>query len=442
MAAACIDDKNYSMKAMSQETSFSSNPANRKILIISTSLPKPDVAAGDVRFFAMLQVLAKTNAVDLLTFEDYNSPESASYKQKLQAIGVNVLRNGKLGLEQAVLQRVYDIVIFEFWRCAAQCMDMIRRQQPQAKVVIDSVDIHFVREEAGLAFGISEPALVSANKQKEIETYQRADLIVVVTPEDREALISVNIRVPQMLVPMIVPIRVREKKQRALELLFVGGFRHPPNVDGLLWFLHECWPAVRAQIPDVKLTVVGSHAPQGIQDLNGKDNIEVAGFVPDTAPYLDKAFLSIAPLRFGAGMKGKVTEAMAAGIPVVTTTYGVQGLNAASGQNIMVGDDPEVFAKHVITLLSDAKLAEEIGLAGQEHIKQLCSVEVVEKQLVEMVSALMRTRVSRPMPIAVLVTLSSRTLLVARLIARYAIKLIKKPAQIMKKAQSPKPIVG
>ena len=290
----------------------------------------------------------------------------------------------------------------------ANLWERFRRLQPKAKLVVDSVDLHFLREEAGLALGLSTASEVQANKQQEIKAYQQVDLVIVVTKEERAELVSQAVATDSVVVPIIVPIRAREQKERGPGLLFVGGFNHGPNANGLLWFVHECWSFVRLRVPGVKLTVVGSNPPQEIIDLGKEDGIMVAGFVPETAPYLDSAAVSIAPLLYGAGMKGKVTEAMAVGLPVVTTTFGAQGLDAILGQHLLVADEPSEFAEHIAGLLTDPARAARIGLAGQAHIQQICSAEIVEKQLNSMVTALRADNILSELPVSALAAFGSR----------------------------------
>ena len=127
------------------------------------------------------------------------------------------------------------------------------------------------------------------------------------------------------VIPVVVPCRERPGRDRRPELLFLGGFQHAPNLDGLSWFVREAWPAVRVAVPGARLTVVGSNPTPEVERLGGRDGIEVVGRVPETGPYLERAALMVAPLRYGAGMKTKVVEAMAAGLAVVHDVGGGPG---------------------------------------------------------------------------------------------------------------------
>jgi hypothetical protein len=161
----------------------------------------------------------------------------------------------------------------------------------------------------------------------------------------------------------------------------VGGFRHAPNCDGLLWFLRTIWPAVRAAVPDVRLSVVGSHLPQELRDQLQVGGVDVVGYVPEVGPYLERAALMVAPLRYGAGVKTKVVQAMASGLAVVTTSVGTQGLDVISGEHLEIADDPETFARRVVELIGDSGRAERIGQAGREFIASRCFPEAIAPRL-------------------------------------------------------------
>ena len=123
------------------------------------------------------------------------------------------------------------------------------------------------------------------------------------------------------------------------DLVFVGGFRHPPNVDAVQWFVDEVFPLVRARLPDVRFHCIGSDVPEAVAALSRRDGVLVHGHVPDIAPYMDGARIGLAPLRYGAGVKGKVNLSMAHGQPVVATSCAVEGMHLRDGVDVLVADD-------------------------------------------------------------------------------------------------------
>jgi glycosyltransferase involved in cell wall biosynthesis len=150
-------------------------------------------------------------------------------------------------------------------------------------------------------------------------------------------------------------------------LIFVGGFRHRPNVDAMLFFCREVLPTILKTVPDARLSIVGSNPPPEIVSLS-TDRVLVTGFVPSTTPHLHASRVSVAPLRFGAGMKGKIGEAMAHGVPVVTTTVGAQGMGLQHGMNALIADGPLAFADAVVQVLGDGQLHGRLRRNGAEHV--------------------------------------------------------------------------
>ncbi len=366
------------------------------ILSVSLNLPRPDRAAGDLRYFRLLALLARRHRVDLFAYHDRTA--DAEYVRGLEQVGVNVLpSDGYGGLRTVVRSRRYDIGWFEFWTSAASTGDIFRQHQPWAKFVVDSVDMHFAREAGALAVGDADAESVARNRGRELAVYNGSDAVVVITDHDRDTLRGAGYSGPTYTIPLIIPSRPRPDLSRRPEVLFVGGFNHRPNADGLLWFARNMWGGVRAAVPTAELTVAGSDPPPEVTELDGKDGIRVLGYVPETGPYLDRAAVAIAPLRYGAGMKGKVAEALLSGVPVVTTSIGAQGFGIVSGEHALVADTPADFAASVQRVLTDNAFAGRLGAAGRSLVAALCTPEAVGGALDGVIADLTRA-VRRPPP--------------------------------------------
>ncbi|HDZ78804.1 MAG TPA: glycosyltransferase [Gammaproteobacteria bacterium] len=171
-------------------------------------------------------------------------------------------------------------------------------------------------------------------------------------------------------------------------LIFVGNFSsNPSNTDAMAWFCHEVLPLVQKEVPGVHLQIVGNKPSDEVKTLTSK-TVEVTGFVPETAPYLLASSVSICPLRFGAGLKGKIGEAMMYGLPVVTTTIGTQGMDVRHGENMMVGDTPAEFAAGCVALLKDKKLRIHLTQNGRRFIIDNYSYAAVHRTVDAVVSRL------------------------------------------------------
>lgn len=362
-------------------------------------MPKPDQASGDRRFFALLEMMARHHDVDLcIQFDEANrrfTEESSTiadtiprYRKMLEDAGVRILPWGWKHFGAALADKRYDVGFFEFWTVAQLYAPVFARVQPGAKIIIDSVDVGFVRLQAGVALGVENADALQA-KESELAVYRNADAVIVVTAED-EVILRGEPDMPQtFLLPNIVPIRPRARRIPAHNILFIGGFKHPPNGDGVLWFIREAWTEIRAAVPSATFTIVGSYPTPEILALHDPPGgVTVTGYVPDADPYLDATAVSVAPLRYGGGMKGKVSEALGCGLPVVTTAAGAQGFGGTSGTHYFETDDPKLFAQYVVQLLHDPAKQESVGLAGQNLVANICGPDAVEAGVVKMLQKL------------------------------------------------------
>ncbi len=171
----------------------------------------------------------------------------------------------------------------------------------------------------------------------------------------------------------------------AADLVFVGSMDWLPNVDGVTWFVREILPLIRKRRPDCTLAIVGRRPGRQIQDLAENDaGIRVTGTVADVRPFLWGARCSIVPLRIGGGTRLKIYESMAAGIPVISTAIGAEGLDVCPDQDIVIADQPGVFAERCIQLLGDRDEREQLAARGRELVRAKYSWEAVGRQFEEL----------------------------------------------------------
>ncbi len=354
-----------------------------KFLVISDSYPQPDQASGDLRFFTLLTLLAlKHQVLFCATGPNGTIQACKNTGSRLEEAGVLL---GDIGLQHVLKNFKPDIVWFEFFHnVRADFLGLLQHHCPRARIVVDSVDVHFNRFEAQARLtGKPEDELKAQQvKAKELAAYAVADMVIAVSEDDRQLIRQTLPDLPVEIIPNIHVIPAfRDGKKRVYgELVFVGGFKHAPNVDAMLYFCSEVMPIIIAARPLTRLKIIGSHLPQVVGAL-ANESIEVVGYVPDTAPYLQSAYVSVAPLRFGGGLKGKVGEAMAHGLPVVTTSFGAEGFALKDGEDLLVGDSAERFAAQVIALLEDDDLHERVARRGYQFIKQHYSVVAVQAMI-------------------------------------------------------------
>jgi glycosyltransferase involved in cell wall biosynthesis len=175
------------------------------------------------------------------------------------------------------------------------------------------------------------------------------------------------------------------------DLFFIGGYDHTPNVDAVQWFAREIWSKVRYRLPDVKLFLIGSKMPPAVAALAG-EGIEPLGHLPDLTPYLERCRISIAPLRYGAGVKGKINLAQSWGIPVVATTVAVEGMQLEHLRDVLVADTPQDFADAVVRLYTDRTLWTVVAEGGRANVIRHFSPEAATGAIEQLVTAALGNR--------------------------------------------------
>jgi glycosyltransferase involved in cell wall biosynthesis len=353
------------------------------ILFIDTSLPMPDRASADLRMFTILELLAGQGhqchyfVINYTLLSKKVAPtDLIRYRKSLEELGIHIHTQN---LDRALLSNDFDAIYFKYFYPAEKTIDSVRLLQPNARIVVDSVDIVYARlfSKAKLENNADYYVEAECIKNRELATYAQADLIVTITPEDTDILLQDLPDINTFIIPNIHEIHASDGEKTPFpSLIFIGIFSHEPNVDAVLYFYHEIWPKIIKNHPDSHWFIIGGKPPPEIQSLACR-NIEVTGYVPETLPYLKKSWISIAPLRFGAGMKGKVGEAMAAGIPVVTTDFGAQGLDVINGEQLLVASTADEYAEQVNNLIVDSEKRKYIGDQGLLFIQSHYSTQAV-----------------------------------------------------------------
>jgi len=323
------------------------------------------------------------------------------YIRKLEEMGIRVLRPAKDAFSNAVRENNYAGAYFNLYWIAEEMMPLFKAAQPAAFTIVDSVDVHFAREETQAKLGAVDMSQVLQTKKRELGVYNSADVTIAVSKDDLHLLTRKEGLKNVFLVPNIVREYPRAAGKRSPIVVFIGSYAWYPNPEAVKWFADAIWPAVRASCPAAEFLIIGSDPTPEVLSLAEVPGIKVLGYVPETKPFLETAAVSVAPLRVGGGMKGKVNEAMAHGIPVVATRIGAQGFEAIHGQHMMIADDPQEFASCVISLLKDENLQRDMGLAGQQLNSAICSHCAVKEQIrmvVERCSRIVPAQTGPPRP--------------------------------------------
>jgi glycosyltransferase involved in cell wall biosynthesis len=241
----------------------------------------------------------------------------------------------------------------------------------QAKILYVAHDLHFVRELRRAELDKNEKLGKFAVKLKQLELSiaQKSDITLVFSDFEKRVLEAEDPGLNIELMPWIQKVNTSGPSfDNSKDLMFIGSFRHLPNIDGVLWFVNEVFPRIRRHLPQAQLFIVGSDPTPEILALNG-DGIVVTGYVKDTSPYFLNCRVFVAPLRYGAGVKGKVIEAASYGLPVVTTQLGAEGLNLKNGKNVLIADDPGGFAQQVVSVYSSRDLWLKLSVGAIDYMK-------------------------------------------------------------------------
>lgn len=359
-----------------------------RVLVIDHRLPTPDRDSGSLRMMELIRaILGRGHHVTFIPDNFFVWPP---YLQDLEAIGVEVVHPPEYRFVAQFLKergRDFDLAIISRAGIAARHLTTVRRLAPRARIVFDTVDLHFLREERQARL-VQDSALQSAGagrKRQELRLARSADLTLVVSPIEVDILEQECPGLDVRIISNIIPIDGADVPglEGRRNILFIGGFDHAPNVDAVLYFAREILPRVTACIPDAVFQVIGSYPTPEIQQLAGP-NIQVLGYVADVKPIFDRARVSVAPIRFGAGVKGKVNQSMALGVPVVVTSVAAEGMYLVHEQNAMIADDPESFADAVVRVWNSRELWERVSINGRHNLREHFSVEAAAKPIDEM----------------------------------------------------------
>lgn len=343
------------------------------VLVITQFIPMPDRQADMLRLMEVLRIAAARHSISLLATDVarqlhiYGDECVSACIGSLEALGIRFCSES-----QAVAAPAdYEVVLFEYYPLALSRMERMRYRFPRAVMVIDTVDINHLRLASQARANRTDEGISTearAVRDLELRTYSSADLVVAVSRDEsrllQQDLPSQNLHV----IPLIVDVPAPGPRTGSSgRLLFVGNFNHQANVDAARFMIDRIWPIVRRAIPQATLMIVGNRPPPTLVS-DPSQGVKVTGFVPDLTAYYQDCEIGIAPLTWGGGLKGKVAEAMAHGLPVVTTSIGASGFDLLHRVHAMVADTPEDFAAAVVELHEDHELYRQIGLQGRAFV--------------------------------------------------------------------------
>lgn len=350
-----------------------------RVLVIDEHIPRPDRDSASLRLVNLMRLLKDEGAC--VTFLPSETEQPGPHSEALQAMGIETWHSPFVPSLPAWLQlhaRDFDIIVVSRYHVLHPLAPLLRKHAPHARLVFDTVDLHYLRERRGAGMRGDTSLLRAAERTRacELDLVNHSDLTWVVSEVERDLLAQdapqAHVEVLSNLHELADPgLPFAQRK----DVVFVGGFRHPPNVDAVLWFAGEVWPHVHAAEPDAVFHCIGGDVPPEIEALASRPGIRVHGHVPDIEPYMAGARVAVAPLRFGAGVKGKVNLSMAHGQPVVATSCAVEGMHLREGEDVLVADAPAAFASAVLQAYRDEALWTRLAASGRTNVTRHFSLD-------------------------------------------------------------------
>ncbi len=361
------------------------NPSGPIVLIVDHYVPQPDRDAGSRAMVALIDaLLANGFTVKFWPDNGYCDPD---YGPALQRKGVEIVCGAEYRDRFADWLKEHgadlDIVLLSRPHIAVDYIDAVRTHS-SALCFYYGHDIHYLRLEQEIAIRKDPEIERDFYRFRDLEQrlWSKADVVLYFSQSEvdhvrrwlqEQGLSTEVVQVPLITYPSARPPSAGWAQRRGL--LFVGGFRHSPNVDAVLWLVREIFPDLRARCPDLTLTIVGSHAPESIATLD-IPGVEYRGQVSDEELHAlyQSTRLSVAPLRYGGGVKGKVIESWQQGVPCVTTSVGIQGLSDLP-ESLPVADDVPGLQDWIQRLYTDESLWRETAQVGYAYVRRYFTEE-------------------------------------------------------------------
>jgi glycosyltransferase involved in cell wall biosynthesis len=377
-----------------------------RALVISPRLPEFDRESGLLRVSHVIDMLQRRGWE--VTFGCLRTPtDPERYARDLEQRGVEVhapLR--KLDSIRDVAE--FDLAIIVFWHVAERFLPELREAAPSTRVVVDSVDLHFVRDvrDRFRAQDTSDPGQLEADHAsdliRELNAYAAADAVLTVSEKEADLIndligrrdFALTLPDTEELARSPVPL----SKRRGI--LFLGNFLHAPNRDAASYLCEEIVPRLNPSLlSEHEVSIVGTEAGEQVRDLvAGLPHMKLIGWVPSVIPYLNRARVSVVPLRYGAGTKRKIVQALMVGTPTVTTSVGAEGLGVRDGREVLIADDPAEFAAAIERLLQRRLVWRRLARRGRSHILGLHGRARVEARFDQVLEAVLARR-PRPAPV-------------------------------------------
>ena len=361
-----------------------------RVAICNYAAPSFDRDSGSLRLLDAISFLREAGADVTFISAHPPGPRNMRYVRHLRQMGIPVYGRGQDPVEDLIEGSAFDLALLTFWPVAELFMPMFRSLSPDTRIIVDSVDLHFLRDARRFA-QITSPQLQAfdsdygAQVVGELNAYSDADLVLTVSQKEADVLADYLGRsTPVHAVPDCEELeQSRIPMSERAGILFIGSFLHAPNVLAAEMLCREIVPRIDSELLERNpVYIVGDGLNDTIRSFAADNpHINLVGWVPTLIPYLERARVSILPLLYGAGTKRKLVQSLMIGAPTVCTPVAVEGLELESDKHTLVAEDAEGLAAAVSRLLVEPETCEEIAAAGREVVLERQSRSVARSSL-------------------------------------------------------------
>lgn len=358
-----------------------------RVLIIDEYIPKPDRDSGSVRMTHLIECLQEmdyqvTFMPDSLAWED-------GYTASLQQKGVEVIYAPfDFPCFAEDYGRFFDIVILSRPRVASYYINHVEAYFVNAVIVYDTVDLHYLRTKRQAEYSDERDSLILESSRLQIvesHLISRCDATFLVSDKEIPILYGDGLCTDEHLtvvsnIHLIDEGAYKSSFKDREDITFVGSFVHPPNCDAIRWFVNDIFPKIKKELPKLRLNIVGPSMPEALEsDIKNVRGVVIRGYITDEELHnlLKRSRLFVAPLRYGAGVKGKIGQAIEYGVPVISTNVGAEGMHLENGESVVIADNAEDFFKAVVDLYNDRRTWDIMQKNARQTLEEYFSKDSV-----------------------------------------------------------------
>jgi len=367
------------------------------LLIIGQTFPEPTTTAAGGRMLQLIEMFISHGYA--ITFASSASSSEKSFNLDSIGVATQQIAINDSSFDDFVRQLNPTLVLFDRFITEEQFAWRVTQSCPKALKILDTEDLHFLRKARQQALknatDVKDSNLFTETAKREIASILRCDLSLIISEFEMKLLtdtfaVSKEILyyLPFMVTKLPDSSNFPEFEQRT-NFMTIGNLLHGPNVDSVLYLKKEIWPLIKKQLPQAQLYIYGNYAPQHILELhNQKQGFYIMGWADSVAHVMQKARVCLAPLRFGAGLKGKLLDAMLYGTPGVTTSIGAEGMYGDLPMPGVIADTPERFAERSVAIYSNKIKWQQNTQRGVEIIKERYNGKAISRDFMTRLDAL------------------------------------------------------